>query len=201
MDAAVQRCELVWPVTRKPWIDIRHHTVILIEAEVLIFQIVERGDEQTGSREQNKREGGLEHNQRFTRKRFHAQCGTTSSAKGFDRIYPRGHPCGSYAERNSSDQRNTQGKQQNRHGRRRTNGHTCDIANLGECKMQNKTCAPESRCETCGTAEKREQNAFCEGLPYKPRRLRPQRHAQRYLLTPLHAANQHEIGYVGADDE
>jgi hypothetical protein len=117
MDAAVQRSELVWPVTGKHWIDIRDNTAILIEAEVLIFQIAERGGKQTSSREQNKGEGGLEHNQRFTRKRSHAQCGTTGSAKSFYRVYPRGHPCGSYAERNPGDQRNTKGKQQNRHGR------------------------------------------------------------------------------------
>ena len=49
--------------------------------------------------------------------------------------------------------------------------------------------------------KQREQDAFGEGLPHEPRRSRPQRHAQRGLPPPLHAANEHEIGDVGADDE
>ena len=50
-------------------------------------------------------------------------------------------------------------------------------------------------------SKQREQDAFGEGLPYNPSRLSPQRHAQRGLAPALQAANEHEIGYVGADDE
>ena len=62
MDALVQRGELRWLVTGKLWIYIGHNTAILVEAEVFIFQIVKGGREQPGSRQQNEREGGLEHN-------------------------------------------------------------------------------------------------------------------------------------------
>jgi len=45
------------------------------------------------------------------------------------------------------------------------------------------------------------QDAFDERLHHKPRRSRPERHAQRCLPPPLHAANEHETGHVGADDQ
>ena len=71
----------------------------------------------------------------------------------------------------------------------------------GECKMQNQARAGKCDRQTRRAAQQREQDAFGEGLPHEPRRSRPQRHAQRYLPPPLHAANEHEIGDVGADDE
>jgi len=47
----------------------------------------------------------------------------------------------------------------------------------------------------------REQDAFDESLSYETRGSRPQRHAQRRLPPPLHAANEHQTGHVRADDQ
>jgi hypothetical protein len=55
--------------------------------------------------------------------------------------------------------------------------------------------------QTRRAAGERKPQAFGEGLPHQSRRLRPQGHAQRYLLPSLQAAHEHEIGHVGADDE
>ena len=86
MDTPVQRRELLWPVTGKLWIYIRHNAAIQIEAEALILQIVKRDREQSGCRQQNKREGGLEYDQQFARQRSRAERGAAGAAKGFSSI-------------------------------------------------------------------------------------------------------------------
>ena len=55
--------------------------------------------------------------------------------------------------------------------------------------------------QTRRAAGERKPQAFGEGLPHQSRRLRPQGHAQRYLLPSLQAAHEHEIGHVGTNDQ
>ena len=67
--------------------------------------------------------------------------------------------------------------------------------------MQNQARARKCDRQTRRATTQREQEAFREGLPHDPRRSRPQRHAQRCLPPPFHAADEHEIGHVGTDDQ
>ena len=125
----------------------------------------------------------------------------TGSAECFDRVHACRHPRRSDAEGHARQQRRDKGKQQHRHGRRCVDRHAGGSGQRGECEVQNQARARKCERQTRRATTQREQDAFRERQPHDPRGSRPQRHAQRRLPPPFHAADEHEIGDVGTDDQ
>ena len=70
-----------------------------------------------------------------------------------------------------------------------------------ECEIQNEARAGKCERQARRATKQCEQDTFDQRLSDKPRRARPQRHAQRYLPPPFHPANEHESRDVGAGNQ
>jgi len=80
-------------------------------------------------------------------------------------------------------------------------GTVANPAFEGNAKWRITRVPKKCDAHTRRAAKQREQDAFRQGLPHNSGSLGTQRHTQRYLSPPLHAADKHEVGNIGADDQ
>src|SRR5579883_2257589 len=182
-------------------IDIDDDAMRRVEAEILMLETVQRSREQARGGEQKERERGLYDDQGFARKRGGA-CGcATDSAESFDGIDAGCHPGGCEAKRDSGQKRDGAGEgEYGKRGRRaHRDGDPAGTAREDEAKDQRSAGIGES--ESRAAAEKRKQDGFGERLADEARRAGAECHAERDLATFAEAADEHEVGDVGAGDQ
>src|SRR5215472_9094109 len=104
-----------------------------------MLQLLQSGREQPCRRQQNKRESRLKHDECFPWQRAFANSRATAPLKRFDWIYSGGRPRWPDAERNSRQQRNDEGEQEDWLRRRRADWDTREAGEGWKCEMENQS--------------------------------------------------------------
>src|SRR5260370_24455150 len=126
----------------------------------MILQPLQSGREQPCRRQQNKRESRLNHDECFPWERAFASSRATAPVKRFDWVYSGGHPRGADAERNSRQQRNNEGEQQDWLGRRRAARHAREAGESWKCEMENPARTRECNPHALRPVKAREPSTF-----------------------------------------
>ena len=172
-------------------------SVARLEAEVLVLQIGEAADQQSGGAEQDQRDGSLQHDEDFLRPESTVFGRAIRAAQGVDRVGVRGHPRRSRAKQDAGDQRNAEGKRKHRQRRRGVNGQIALPCN----QVDQQARARVGNHQAGEPAEHRENHALRQRLADQPAARRAQRGTDRSLRLARRGSDQHEVGEIGAGDE
>ena len=169
-----------------------------VEFEVAVLELAEALREEGCADEEHEGERGLKDDERALRQRGSGGSCACAAAKGVGGLGLCGDPCGSDAEEDAGDERERDGEADDG-GRGR--GIDGDVGCSGEGEREQHAGSRVGDDDAGDAAECGEDEAFGEELPDDAPPRGAEGGADGHLGAAGHAANEQQIGDVGAGDE